>query len=201
MAFNRDDHYFIDPIDELRLPKLKQLQTAKKYFKILPFEFSLLSSHSKIKNSITKPLGSSEVGDKVFYTSKLIQEEAYRPYPWFFQEGVLEGHDVTCVYINGEVFSYYCDYDRNIEKIDWRVEINEETQSKWHVLNTKDSTSFHERVAQLMEDFKLNYGRLDFLKRGDDYYFLECNCNGQFGWLDDQKELTLHNKFVNAFLS
>ena len=51
-----------------------------------------------------------------------------------------------------------------------------------------------------MREFGLNYGRLDFIEENDIFYFLECNANGQFGWLDDKKTLYLHKKFVEAFL-
>jgi D-alanine-D-alanine ligase-like ATP-grasp enzyme len=51
-----------------------------------------------------------------------------------------------------------------------------------------------------MQEFKLKYGRLDFIEENDSFYFLECNPNGQFGWLDDFNTLYLHNKFVDAFL-
>ena len=51
-----------------------------------------------------------------------------------------------------------------------------------------------------MKEFDLRYGRLDFIEENDIFYFLECNPNGQFGWLDDTKTFHLHNKFVEAFL-
>ena len=48
MSITRDNgRNFIDPIDEIKLPKLKQLKTAKKYFKILPYEFSINKSYLK----------------------------------------------------------------------------------------------------------------------------------------------------------
>ena len=86
---------FIDPIDEFRLPKLKQLEVAKKYFKILPYEFSIIKSHLNIENSISKPLGNPGVGDKVLYTTKVKQKDVMRPYPWFFQKVIEKGRDVT----------------------------------------------------------------------------------------------------------
>ena len=55
MAYEEKQNHFIDPIDEYRLPKLKQLNIAKKYFNILPYEFSLLEKKIKFKDTITKP--------------------------------------------------------------------------------------------------------------------------------------------------
>jgi len=204
MALGREkkDH-FIDPIDEHRLPKLKQLNIAKKYFDILPYEFSLLEKKIKFKDSITKSLNSSEVGDKVLYTTKVNQDELIRPFPWFIQTAVEGGRDVTCVYIKGDISFFYCDYNRDSNDIDWRTEINKDNQSKWHVLELKDLDETKKKICNFMNELKLNYGRLDFIENQDKLYFLEVNPNGQFGWLDfinDDKQFILHRKFVEAFL-
>jgi hypothetical protein len=191
---------FIDPVDEIIFPKLKQLEISENYFDTLPYEFSIKEKKTLIMNSITKPLATSEVGDKILYTSKLNQDEAFRPFPWFFQEGVLEGEDVTCVFIKGESFFYTCDYKRSSKNIDWRKEINTKDQSKWEALENKETKLLKNKVADFMNKLNLNYGRLDFIKKNNKYYFLECNSGGQFGWLDDEK-LTLHNKYLDALLS
>ena len=191
---------FIDPIDEFNLPKLKQLSIAKKYFKILPYEFSILKKNINFKKSVTKPLGNSMVGKKIMYTSLVDQDKVIRPYPWFFQEALIEGKDVTSVFIKDESFFFYCDFNRKKNAIDWRKEINTSKQSKWFPLKHKFLNSLKKNNLLLMKKFKLNYGRLDFIQKGDDFYFLECNPNGQFGWLDNPKTYYLHSKFVDAFL-
>jgi len=201
MSITRDNQRnFIDPIDEIKLPKLKQLKIAKKYFKVLPFEFSIIKSHLSIEEAITKPLGNSAVGEKILYTTKVNQRDVMRPYPWFFQKMINKGKDVTAVYIDGEVFFYYCEFKRGSDSIDWRVEINQKDQSKWFLLEHKSLNNLKEKTRSLMKEFDLRYGRLDFIEENDIFYFLECNPNGQFGWLDDTKTFHLHNKFVEAFL-
>ena len=201
ISLNRESRKnFIDPIDEIKLPKLKQLKIAKKYFEILPYEFSIIKSHLSIKDAITKPLGNSEVGKKILYTTKINQRDVLRPYPWFFQKAISKGKDVTAVFIDGEVFFYYCEFRRNEQSIDWRVEINKEDQAKWVLLKHNKLNELKEKTKSLMREFGLNYGRLDFIEENDIFYFLECNANGQFGWLDDKKTLYLHKKFVEAFL-
>ena len=204
MAYSRDKKkHFIDPIDEHRLPKLKQLNIAKKYFKILPYELSLLKKKVSFQEAITKPLNNSEVGDKILYTTKVNQDELSRPYPWFIQKAVTGGKDITCVYIKGEVYFYSCEYERGSETIDWRTEINRENQSKWLPLINKNLEELKKKVCELMKEFDLNYGRLDFIQDKEIFYFLEVNPNGQFGWLDfihDDKKFILHNNFVDAFL-
>lgn len=205
MALARDStKLFIDPIDEHRLPKLKQLNIAKKYFDILPYEFSIIKRKKKFKKVITKPLNNAQVGDKILYASQINQDDLLRPFPWFVQEGLFDGRDITCVFIKNEVFFYYCDYKRSNKTVDWRVEINKKKQSKWHPLKHKKLNFLKKNVSKLMNEFKLNYGRLDFIEFKDNFFFLECNANGQFGWLDfteNKNKFILHNKFVDAFLN
>ena len=155
------------------------------------------------KESVTKALNNSGVGDKVLYTTKVNQDELTRPYPWFIQEALINGRDVTCVYIKGEVFFYYCEYKRGSKNIDWRTEINKDNQSKWLPLINKNLKQLKKKVCELMNEFELNYGRLDFIEQQDNFYFLEVNPNGQFGWLDfikNDNKFILHNKFTDAFL-
>ena len=191
---------FIDPIDEYRTPKLYQLKIAKKYFKIPSYEFSILKSKKKISNSIIKPLGNSEVGKKILYTTRVNQKKVLRPYPWFFQQAIDGGSDVTCVYICGSTYFYECDFKRDKKSIDWRKEINKKNQSKWHKLKHIKLKLLTHQTKKFMQDMNLNYGRLDFIRQKDNFYFLECNPNGQFGWLDDFEKFTLHKKFIDCFL-
>ena len=204
MAITRNKkNHFIDPLDEHRLPKLKQLNIAKNYFEILPYEFSILKKKNFFKESVTKPLNNSEVGNKILFTTKVNQNDLTRPYPWFIQKAILNGKDVTCVYINNNIYFFYCKYKRGGKNIDWRIEINTKSQSKWLPLVDKNLKQLKSKVGKLMKKFKLNYGRLDFIEQNGKYYFLEVNPNGQFGWLDlidNNEKFLLHNKFVNAFL-
>ena len=101
---------FIDPVNEYHLTKLRQLKLANKYFQILPYEFSVLKINKNIADTVTKPLGDSRVGKEILYTTQLKQKNASRPFPWFFQKGIFEGSDVTCVYIKGEAFFYICKF-------------------------------------------------------------------------------------------
>ncbi|MEI7999302.1 MAG: hypothetical protein WCH62_07360, partial [Candidatus Omnitrophota bacterium] len=173
----------IDPQAELRLPKLYQLQIAQNFFNTLPFEFSFHTSNEYIADKyITKPLGNPALGSKIMYTVRVEPSELFRPYPWLLQKAITGGTDVTCVYINGESHFFECDYKRSDKSIDWRTEINTEGQAKWHPLVNDKLTELKKSTFNLMEKFKLHYGRLDFIREGNNFFFLECNPNGQFGW-------------------
>jgi hypothetical protein len=193
----------VEPYADRRLPKLFQLIEARQFLEVPESLFSILSSPADFGPMlITKPLGNPEVGKgNILYTNCVNTKELYRPYPWFVQKALVEGTDVTCVHILGRNYFYECDFGRAEGAIDWRTEINTETQSGWHKLDHPELDSLSDGVSALMHRLHLHYGRLDFIRQKDKLFFLECNTNGQFGWLDDPKTCHLHSQFVDAALS
>jgi hypothetical protein len=193
----------IEPYADRRLPKLFQLIEAHEFLEVPKSLFSVQKSPPEFGSMlVTKPLGNPEVGKgNILYTNYLNAKDLIRPYPWFVQEALLEGTDVTCVHIMGRNYFYESDFVRNKTAIDWRTEINTETQSDWHILEFPHIDSLSNAVCALMRRMKLHYGRLDFIRQKDKLFFLECNTNGQFGWLDDPRTWNLHRRFVDAALS
>lgn len=194
----------IEPYADRRLPKLFQLILARNFFKVPQSEFSVLKSSRSFsaKTTVCKSIGEPSVGEKIFYTRAICPNDLCRPYPWFIQEGIIEGKDVTCVFINGECHFYECEFERHSNSIDWRVEINTENQSIWKTLKHEKMTAWTHMVQKFMSVANLHYGRIDFLlNENDDLFFLECNTNGQFGWLDDEVDFRLHKKFLASVLN
>mgnify|MGYP001200783208 FL=1 len=192
----------IEPYADSRLPKLLQLHIAKENFKIPNYSFDNISPQFFMgKKIITKPLCDPSIGKKIFYTSSVDKDKLFRPFPWFLQEAILGGIDITCVYINGECFFYQCHFKRDNKSVDWRTEINKENQSKWSPFVHKEVDALSKGVRKFMKSVNLHYGRIDFILRRDNFYFLECNSNGEFGWLDGEEKTFLHDKFIAAFTS
>jgi hypothetical protein len=193
----------IEPYADRRLPKLYQLWLAREFFAVPASLFSVSAHVDKVGTQIiTKPLGNPGVGEhNIFYTRHVDADQLVRPYPWFVQAALIGGHDVTCVYILGQSHLFVCDYARDEEAIDWRVEINTKNQSIWHKLSHSKTIEWEEAINLYMVRSGLYYGRLDFIIKNDTLWFLECNSNGQFGWLDDMDTLTLHRKFLAAALN
>jgi hypothetical protein len=193
----------VEPYADRRLPKLYQLWIAKNFFAMPRSCFSVNEQPSTFgPMMITKPLGDPSVGEQnIFYTQRIDGAQLFRPYPWFVQEALVEGRDITCVHILGHSHFYECDFLRGEEAIDWRVEINTENQSGWHPLQHPRLAEWVESVNGYMKLAGLHYGRLDFILQRDTLYFLECNSNGQFGWLDDVNTLALHREFLAAACS
>lgn len=187
----------IDPMGDTKVPKLLQLEIASKYFSIPAYEFfTHRSTVAEIRESIAKSLGDPSVGEKILYTTRVEKENLITPFPWFTQEKVSGGKDVTCVYINGQSWFYTCEFKRGGNAIDWRVEINTPGQSEWNRTFHSDTAEWGSSVKLFMEEVGLLYGRLDFILLNDDLIFLECNTNGQFGWLDKEPTRPLHREFL-----
>lgn len=190
----------VEPYADRRLPKLYQLKKAQEFFNLPRFHFSISTLEADIGDDIiTKPLGDPSVGtEKIFYTCRVNGGELCRPYPWFVQEALVGGVDITCVHILGRNHFYTCNFKRGETAIDWRVEINTENQSSWLPMAHSSLPSWVDLTNNYMRNVGLHYGRLDFILKDNKLYFLECNSNGQFGWLDDPQNLSLHQEFLTA---
>jgi len=184
---------FIEPYADRRLPKLLQLKIASEFFDVPSYAFSVRENVLD-DPVVIKALGNPQVGRKIFYTTKPSSSASLlRPFPWFSQQAILGGSDITCVYLDGDVNFFQCEFIRNPTSVDWRREIGSETQSLWNPVHL--GNEIDELTKRLMRKFDLAFGRLDFIKHGEKLYFLECNSNGQFGWLDNS-ELRLHRRFA-----
>ncbi|MHB8310476.1 MAG: hypothetical protein ACYDCY_08700 [Metallibacterium sp.] len=192
----------VEPYADRRLPKLFQLRLAKHYFVVPRSHFSITEQPAGFGPAmVAKPLGNPSVGEQsIFYTRIVSCEELCRPYPWFLQEALVQGRDITCVYIFGRSYFFECEFFRSEDAIDWRVEINSEYQSRWRPMRNNLIPEWEAAVKGYMHLARLHYGRLDFILQGDALNFLECNSNGQFGWLDDMSSLVLHREFLSAAL-
>jgi len=187
----------VEPYADLRLPKLLQVERAQQYFNVPQFEFSFKNSTLK-PPTVVKPLGTSLVGEKIFFTRKIDQAKLLRPHPWYLQSAIVGGADVTCVIIGEKLHLFFSQYTRSEDGIDWRTEINTPLQSKWERASSIPD-ELNSSISKLMKEFGLLYGRIDFIFKDGIYWFLECNPNGQFGWLDDQ-DFTLHREFASLAL-
>lgn len=191
----------VEPYAGERITKLKQLHDATDFFQVPEYLFSIQNDSFPHRYAVTKALGeSAALNQKILFTSKVIPAELERPFPWFLQTALFGGKDITAVYIDGKAWFYECLYNRTDENIDWRTEINTSNQSAWQPWPMGSSMELQIKLDKLMRIWGLRYGRLDFiLDQNNVLWFLECNPNGQFGWLDDSN-LTLHQAFLASAL-
>lgn len=176
--------------------KTWQMKVAEKYFHVPDFKlhwgFSLPS-----KPVIAKPLTQRPFSNGEMAYAKIVDQAALDPsWPWFTQEIAEGNRDATVLYINGNVHCYQFATPRG-SLTDWRV-TQGTPDNRW--IPWSAGRDFERKIDLYMRDLKLKYGRLDFIIGGSEPQFLEVNPEGQFGWLDDEDGLPLHNEVADAIL-
>lgn len=120
------------------------------------------------------------------------KEIAYCPH--FFQNEILKKYELRVVYVDGVVLSYKIDSQvYKASEVDWR-----------HGYELVDFSPFEidivlkSGVQKFMNRMGLFSGSLDFIvDRQGRHWFLECNQQGAWGWLND---LTEDNVITRAFV-
>jgi hypothetical protein len=185
----------VEPFAEKRIGKLLQLQYASTYFDV-PSHEVVLNQHSDLGGSlVVKSLSGHLNEGKALFTTQVQTDALDYRYPWFIQEYVLATHDVTAVFVAGQVFGFALRRDFLHHAVDWR-EISLEKQA-WqpHILPGPTAHS----VCGYMRHLRLDYGRLDFLLDHEGrYWFCEVNPNGQFAWLDLDRQFGLLDSVLDA---
>jgi hypothetical protein len=176
--------FLVDPEDERRLPKMRQLVIARDYFKIPVSEVVIGCAPSlKSDSSVVKSLAPAGfLGGKFLFTKRVDTSRLSLEWPWFIQ-GEQFGHDVTVLVVRHELFASSLSR-ATFDGEDWRKHIYGDTPLRW--VDSVLSSDETERIMAFMAKAKLVFGRLDFIRRDDgELVFLEVNTNGEWGWLDE----------------
>lgn len=180
---------------EYPFPKNKQMDIARKYFRVPTFSLHWGFQMSN-RRVVAKTLTGRSLDDGSMPYVKIVERESLDPiYPWFTQEPAKGNRDATVLYVNGRVHCYQFATKRG-ELTDWRVTQGTDA-NKWESWDAGED--FEDRVRSYMHALSLKFGRLDFIIGGDAPEFLEVNPCGQFGWLDDGK-FTLHREVLAAIM-
>lgn len=172
----------VSPASEPCFGKVLQLRLAQKYFRV-PKWFFVKSSSQKETSfpTVAKSLTMEFVENfKVFYTRRVDPTALDCAYPWFLQSEVDASHDLTVVYVAGRCFGFTLDREL-FEGIDWRIDINR-VEHPWE--DYELGPDLTRNICAFMDEARLSYGRLDFLLKDGEAWFLEVNPNGQYAWLD-----------------
>jgi hypothetical protein len=176
---------FNEPAADHRVGKLVQLRVAEKYFTVPAYRLVQSAeplpcpSPTIVKSLASRPFSSGDV----MYTTEVTGRTLAPGFPWFTQDRVDADYDVTAVYVLGQVFAYRLDR-RRFQGLDWRAAAFE-TAEAWQRF-TPDA-ALATAIGGFMAELGLDFGRLDFLL-GDELVFLEVNPNGQWAWLDPNRD-------------
>lgn len=180
----------VRPRAETGIGKIVALRVADTYFNIPSWHVSFnntLPQEGKVVKSLTSELVSA---GKILYTTAVSTEILDESFPWFIQSQIDADFDVTTVYIDGNIFSFQL--LRN-GFVDWRTQINKSNQ-EWKPYTLPESID--NSIRLFMKELGLKFGRLDWLRKDDKFFFLEVNPNGQWAWLDIDNENGLMRTMV-----
>jgi len=199
----KNTSYLVDPFKERELRKVTQMSLASNYFKIPNWYIGNSPSNFDFskKDIVSKGYIQHQISKDLYPSTKSLEcpvSELSSTDTWFLQEKNESDCDVTVVYVKNSLFAF--EFDRSVltAGVDWRVE--EISAQLWKPIELSKENII--KVHELMSEFDLYYGRLDFMRNSndDELFFLEVNTNGQFAWLDIYDKSGLISKITNESL-
>lgn len=128
----------------------------------------------------TTPADPAELDDTIAYTAHL------------FQCRVDKAADLRVTVVGRQVFCVRIDSDL----LDWRADYDRLTYT---VVDPPPDLS--ERCFAYLDELRIPFGAFDFaVTRDDEPVFLECNPNGQWGWLEDETGLPISRAIADLLL-
>lgn len=147
--------------------------------------------------SIVKPISFGKIIDinRVgFIQTNLVNNdqelEGLSSSPAYFQSYVSKDYEIRLTIVKEQLFGVRID---STDKVDWRKENAVIQYSKIDI-----PSDLAEKCLKMMERLNLNFAAFDFIVRGEEYYFLELNANGQWLWLEEKLDLTISEAIVNC---
>ncbi|MGH4016513.1 MAG: ATP-grasp ribosomal peptide maturase [Gemmatimonadales bacterium] len=146
------------------------------------------------KGVVYKPLSAANIvkGDDVqlVYTSKLCRADLddidVSLTVNLLQDWVPKCYDVRVTVVGRRLFGVAIHAGSSETYVDWRTDYDSLSYEPIEVPKFVASG-----IWAYMRHFDLLYGAFDFAVTEKDWYFLECNANGQFGWLEAETDLPI----------
>jgi len=189
--------------------KMFQLQCAIKHGFFIPDSF--VSNHSnndwmsEKKQYVVKSLDTAlfydvSNGKEMFTYSNVITGENLRKYdlsaaPVFIQQFINPKIDVRVTYINKKMFAVKILHNGLGLFDDWRKQKDELEYIPFDL-----PEEIQNKTCNMMDDLGLNFGGIDFAVSGDDYYFIEVNPTGEWGWLEINTKMDISGEIANALV-
>ena len=149
-----------------------------------------------VVKALDAPLIEEGGGSRFVYTSRLDLEMLNgrndpELVPMIFQEEIIGKKDIRIVVIDEEVFAFTI--AGNPRDIDWR------RAGRAAVVTATDTpTQVKSRCIRFLSSLGLRFGAFDFAVNDEHYAFLECNQNGEWGWLQRATGAPIATSIANA---
>lgn len=174
--------------------KVYQLKVASDLHFLLPS--SLISNHDDAVNkfktfkTIGKPLSTGKLTKSTGVHSSIIKDKVINISlsPTYFQEYISKDYELRVTVVKD---TFYCVKILADNKVDWRVD---EEKNFYELIETPQI--IRKQCQQFMEICNLEFGIFDYIVYDSKYYFLECNPNGQWLWLEIKLGLDISNSLI-----
>ncbi len=139
----------------------------------------LISDGNQVKAMPTTILNRPKVTDIKAYTS---------PFPGLYQPYIDKAREWRVTVVGSDVFPVAI-YTDSSAKDDWRIHQN---SGAVRFKKGKLPDGIEELCLRYLQDMGLGFGAFDLVERPNgEVVFLECNPNGQYGWLEDDLGLPI----------
>jgi len=143
---------------------------------------------------VYKPLSAANIvtgdGVQLIYTSRICSKDLddidLSLTMNLLQEWVPKRYDVRVTVIGHRLFGVAVHADSPDAYIDWRSDYD---SLVYEPIEVPEHIS--QGISAYMKRFGLMYGAFDFAATDECWYFLECNANGQLGWLEAETGLPI----------
>jgi len=192
--------------------KLRQLRLASKCGMKIPDTLATndpkaAAAFCQNRQVIGKPfrqaLVSLEGAESVIFTTRIhidatTDSQAIKVAPMILQKEIRKQFDVRVTVVGDQVFAASIDSQSNPEtQVDWRRSSKPDLRHLIHELPARLSA----QCVQLTKMLGLRFGAIDFvLDPHGEYWFLEINPNGQWGWIESRTDLPIANAIVNELV-
>ena len=119
------------------------------------------------------------------------------PFPGIYQPFIDKAREWRVTAVGDEVFPAAI-YTGKTAKDDWRKhQATEAVEFKEEQL----PEGFDEKCSQYLKEMGLKFGAFDFIEKPDgEMVFLECNPNGQYGWLEEKLDFPISEAIASELM-
>ena len=174
--------------------KVYQLFIAKKLGfncpnSIISNDSNFVNKQIKLNQWIAKPLSTGKITeDKHILTNSINKKiNNIELSPTYFQTKIDADYELRITFINNTFYTVKITSD----KVDWR-----NNDSAIYELIETPQIIFDE-CMKFINYTNLKFGAFDYMIKDNKYYFLECNPNGQWLWLENKFNLDISNQIMS----
>jgi glutathione synthase/RimK-type ligase-like ATP-grasp enzyme len=130
---------------------------------------------------------------------ELLEKNTLIPYPGIWQPFIEKKREWRITVVGEKVFSAAI-YTDEKAKDDWRI--HQFTKGLVTFKKEEFPKDLQQKCIAFLKHYNLKFGAFDFIETPDgEIVFLECNPNGQYGWLEEELELPISEAIAQQLIT